>query len=89
MMQLMLKDNSSTKMQIMDRRTMSLFDDSKRLIKVFIAITLIASFSNSYAMTIKIATVAPDGTTWMKKMRAAAKVITEKTEGRVSRWRHG
>ena len=62
---------------------MFLFDDTKRLIKLFIAITLIASFSNSHAMTIKIATVAPDGTTWMKKMRAAGKEITEKTEGRV------
>ncbi len=34
-------------------------------------------------MTLKIATVAPDGTTWMKNMRAAAKEIKEKTDGRV------
>ncbi len=35
------------------------------------------------AMTLKIATIAPDGTTWMKEMRAGAKQINEKTAGRV------
>jgi TRAP-type C4-dicarboxylate transport system substrate-binding protein len=35
------------------------------------------------AMTLKIATIAPDGTTWMKEMRAGAKQISEKTAGRV------
>ncbi|MCG7975853.1 MAG: TRAP transporter substrate-binding protein DctP [Candidatus Thiodiazotropha taylori] len=33
--------------------------------------------------TLKIATLAPDGTSWMKQMRAAAKEIHEKSEGRV------
>ncbi|MCU7946801.1 MAG: TRAP transporter substrate-binding protein DctP [Candidatus Thiodiazotropha sp. (ex Cardiolucina cf. quadrata)] len=33
--------------------------------------------------TLKIATLAPDGTTWMKEMRAAAKQIKQKTDGRV------
>lgn len=62
---------------------MSLFDTSKQLIKLFITISLLASFNNSFAMTLKIATLAPDGTTWMTQMRAAAKEITEKTNGRV------
>ncbi len=35
------------------------------------------------ATTLKIATVAPDGTVWMKELRAAAKTIDEQTEGRV------
>lgn len=35
------------------------------------------------AKTIKIATISPEGTFWMKQMRAGAKEITEKTQGRV------
>jgi TRAP-type C4-dicarboxylate transport system substrate-binding protein len=35
------------------------------------------------AATLKIATLAPDGTNWMKQMRAAAKRIEQSTEGRV------
>ena len=35
------------------------------------------------AKTIKIATLSPDGTFWMKQMRAGAKEIKEKTQGRV------
>jgi TRAP-type C4-dicarboxylate transport system substrate-binding protein len=46
---------------------------------------LIFSFflTNSYAVTLKIATLSPDGTNWMKKMRAGAKKITEQTNNRV------
>jgi len=36
-----------------------------------------------HAKTIKIATISPDGTYWMKQMRAGAKEIKEKTQGRV------
>jgi TRAP-type C4-dicarboxylate transport system substrate-binding protein len=35
------------------------------------------------AQTLKIATVAPEGSSWMNDMRAGAKVIEEHTEGRV------
>ena len=35
------------------------------------------------AKTIKIATISPEGTFWMKQMRAGAKEIKEKTQGRV------
>jgi len=35
------------------------------------------------AATLKIATVAPEGSAWMKEMRAGAKEIQERTEGRV------
>jgi len=36
-----------------------------------------------FAKTIKIATLSPEGTFWMKHMRAGAKEIKEKTQGRV------
>jgi TRAP-type C4-dicarboxylate transport system substrate-binding protein len=35
------------------------------------------------AVTLKIATVVPDGTAWMKQMRAGAAEISKSTEGRV------
>ena len=35
------------------------------------------------AKTLKIATLAPAGTNWMKEMKAGAKLIKERTEGRV------
>lgn len=35
------------------------------------------------AVTIKIATLAPEGTSWMKEMRAAGAEIKQKSEGRV------
>ncbi|MDH3712313.1 MAG: TRAP transporter substrate-binding protein DctP [Gammaproteobacteria bacterium] len=35
------------------------------------------------AATLKVAAVAPDGTTWMKEIRAGGKRISELTEGRV------
>jgi len=35
------------------------------------------------ARTFKIATIVPDGTTWMKKIRAGAKTIKKETNGRV------
>ena len=42
---------------------------------------LIGGFAN--AAVLKIATVAPEGSSWMKDMRASAKEIQELTEGRV------
>jgi len=38
---------------------------------------------SSYAVKLKIATIAPAGTSWMKEMKKGAKAIKEKTEGRV------
>jgi TRAP-type C4-dicarboxylate transport system substrate-binding protein len=46
-----------------------------------LALTLVAG--GAHAATIKIATLAPDGTNWMKEMRAIADTIKTKTEGRV------
>jgi TRAP-type C4-dicarboxylate transport system substrate-binding protein len=36
-----------------------------------------------FAQTLKIATIAPEGSSWMNDMRSGAKVIEEHTEGRV------
>lgn len=47
-----------------------------------ILLTLIFSLP-VHAMTLKIATVTPEGSQWMKDMRASAREIKERTEGRV------
>jgi TRAP-type C4-dicarboxylate transport system substrate-binding protein len=52
--------------------------------KQIISILFLGLFLNaSHAVTLKIATLSPDGTSWMKKMRAGAKTITEQTNNRV------
>ncbi len=50
---------------------------------VSLAIISIAFSASAEAKTLKIATLAPDGTTWMKEMKAGAKLIKQRTEGRV------
>lgn len=52
----------------------------------FIRITILSLFLAStatHAAVIKIATLSPDGTAWMKKMRQAAKEISKRTDKRV------
>jgi TRAP-type C4-dicarboxylate transport system substrate-binding protein len=53
-----------------------------RLINTLLLLLLISPLSQAGA-TLKIATLAPDGTNWMKQMRAAAKQIKDQTNGRV------
>jgi TRAP-type C4-dicarboxylate transport system substrate-binding protein len=53
-----------------------------RLITTILLLTVFA-LPVQAATTLKIATIAPDGTTWMKKMRAAAAKIKKETDGRV------
>jgi len=59
----------------------------KNLIKKFVLVLAISFVGfNSPAIlakTIKIATLSPEGTFWMKQMRAGAKEIKKKTQGRV------
>ena len=45
---------------------------------------LMSSMSPAYATDIKIATIAPNQSTWMGEMREAAKIIKERTAGRVN-----
>lgn len=44
---------------------------------------LLFSATTIHAKTFKIATLSPDGSDWMQKMRAGAKEIKQKTNGRV------
>lgn len=55
-----------------------------KLIRFVLATALAASAGTaSAASTLKIATVAPDGTAWMREMRAAGEAIKTRTQGRV------
>lgn len=47
------------------------------------AVLALASATPASAQQLKIATVAPDSTTWMKQMRRAADAIKTRTDGRV------
>lgn len=55
---------------------------SKHIIIVFSLILL--TVNTVHAFTFKIATLSSDGSVWMQKMRAGAKEISQKTNGRVS-----
>jgi len=46
-------------------------------------VALLSPVTYVHAVTIKIATISPEGTFWMKQMRAGAKEIKQKTQGRV------
>ena len=55
-----------------------------KLIKILSLAIMALAFSASVgAATLKIATLAPAGTTWMNEMKAGAKQIKQRTEGRV------
>lgn len=56
---------------------------SPRCLALMLALLLLAQPSLASATTLKIATLAPDGTSWMKQMRMGAEEIEEKTAGRV------
>jgi TRAP-type C4-dicarboxylate transport system substrate-binding protein len=51
-----------------------------RILIVLLALGLV---SNAGAQTVKLATIAPEGSSWMNDMRAGAAEILERTEGRV------
>ncbi len=53
----------------------------KRFVLVFFLV-LIAS--SAHSVTFKIATISPEGSMWMEKMRSGAKEVSEKTDNRVS-----
>jgi TRAP-type C4-dicarboxylate transport system substrate-binding protein len=48
-----------------------------------IALILLGMISAANAQTIKLATLAPEGSSWMVAMRAGAKEIEQRTDGRV------
>jgi len=51
-----------------------------RLLVALISLMVVPA---GFAQTLKIATIAPEGSSWMKDMRAGAKSIEKHTEGRV------
>ena len=52
-------------------------------LSIALALTLATALPATAATTIKIATVAPDGTAWMKEIRATGDGIKKGTDGRV------
>jgi TRAP-type C4-dicarboxylate transport system substrate-binding protein len=58
----------------------------KRMTRVFaLAAALLLAAAPAFAQqTLKIATVAPDGSAWMRELRAAAAEVATATQGRVS-----
>ena len=51
--------------------------------KILLAMLVLVISAPASAVTLKIATVTPEGSQWMKDMRASAAEIRERTEGRV------
>lgn len=49
---------------------------------VFLVVYLVSTGAGA-AVTLKIATITPDGTSWMQSMRKGAKEVSERTDGRV------
>lgn len=56
----------------------------KRIITAALLFSLALTAMPLQAATFKIATIAPDGTSWMNEMRAGADEIKKRTEGRVN-----
>ena len=54
-----------------------------QLIHVFLFLFLLVGSSSVYSKTFKFASLSPEGSDWMQKMRAGAKEIKERTKGRV------
>lgn len=52
-------------------------------LKLLFAISALMLGMPAMALTLKIATVTPEGSQWMKDMRSSAKEIKERTQGRV------
>jgi len=50
---------------------------------LLLALAFALAGASADAATLKIATVAPDGTAWMREMRAAGDAVKAKTDGRV------
>jgi TRAP-type C4-dicarboxylate transport system substrate-binding protein len=55
-----------------------------RMLLASVLLTLVAIPAGAAETTLKIASLAPDGSLWMREMRAAGDAITASTEGRVA-----
>jgi len=54
-----------------------------KILSIALALTLATALPAAAATVIKIATIAPDGTAWMREMRATADAIKKATDDRV------
>jgi len=52
--------------------------------KILLAFVVLFWGPQAFSQTLKIATIAPEGSAWMKDMRAGAEVIKSETQGRVN-----
>ncbi len=53
------------------------------LISLFLSLLIFLSFVPGYAITFKIATLSPEGSMWMEKMRQGAKEVATETQNRI------
>jgi TRAP-type C4-dicarboxylate transport system substrate-binding protein len=68
-------------MTISDKGTIPMgFQMASRIVVVLAALLIVPA---GHAQVLKIATIAPEGSSWMNDMRAGAKAIEKHTEGRV------
>ena len=58
-------------------------DEFMTMFKLFLSLIIFLFVPLVHAKTIKIATLSPEGSSWMQAMRKAGKSIEEQTEGRV------
>jgi TRAP-type C4-dicarboxylate transport system substrate-binding protein len=65
-------------MNIFNRYNLSL-----KVLSVFLIVFLLAAVGQSHARTFKMATLAPNGSTWMKEIQKAAEEISKATNNRV------
>ena len=56
---------------------------NKNILLGVFCLTLLFCHAESAAQTLKLATIAPEGSSWMKDMRYGARQIEDRTEGRV------
>ena len=56
----------------------------KKLNRIFVFAAFMLAALPSQATVIKIATLSPDGSAWMKQMRAGAEAVEKRTAGRVT-----
>ena len=56
----------------------------RTLLSLMLAVMLAVPFTPARALTLKIATLAPDGTLWMQELRKGGDEIAQRTAGRVT-----
>ena len=66
-----------------DRKLKLMNIEFKKILMLVVVLAFTMPVDALYAKTLKIATVSPEGTLWMKQMRAGAKENKQLTQGRV------